>query len=273
MSARLTPDSHRARLLDELAARATVATSDADLGGWWCKSDADLPFRRSNTALPPIGVGEDAEACRAAVADVVAWYRARGRRAIIQVSQADPQVALLDAVLEDLGLQREAPIEVWIAECAEVSARAAGAPGCSVSTIRGVDEGWCSTYGKLRGGDPSAEQRTQAYGRMLDRLGGRVVGATARDQDGTIGVGFGVVEGDWVGVFGMATDPARRRQGVASGVVAALVEAGTPLGATWAYLQVEVDNAPALALYAGLGFVPSHASHYRVTAPDGAQGC
>jgi ribosomal protein S18 acetylase RimI-like enzyme len=44
-------------------------------------------------------------------------------------------------------------------------------------------------------------------------------------------------------------------------------------GARRAYLQVEVDNLPALRLYDGLGFQPSHDYHYRSEGSDAAQGC
>ena len=54
-------------------------------------------------------------------------------------------------------------------------------------------------------------------------------------------------------------------QGLAVAVMAALLEWGAERGATTAYLQVLGDNAPALALYEGMGFTTHHA--YRYLAP------
>ncbi|MBA2956049.1 GNAT family N-acetyltransferase [Nocardioides sp. MAH-18] len=71
---------------------------------------------------------------------------------------------------------------------------------------------------------------------------------------------------DWVGLRGIEVDPDRRRQGLGLAVVAALLEWGAERGATTAYLQVLGDNAPALALYASLGFTTHHA--YRYVAPS-----
>lgn len=70
---------------------------------------------------------------------------------------------------------------------------------------------------------------------------------------------------DWVGFRGIHVHPAHRRQGLALVVMAALLEWGAERGARTAYLQVLSDNAPAIALYGGLGFVTHHA--YRYLAP------
>ena len=47
--------------------------------------------------------------------------------------------------------------------------------------------------------------------------------------------------------------------------MAELLDWGAEQGATTAYLQVEADNDPALALYERLGFVTHHT--YRYLAP------
>lgn len=69
---------------------------------------------------------------------------------------------------------------------------------------------------------------------------------------------------DWVGVGGVSVAAEHRRQGLGLTVMAALVEWGAERGATTACLQVLADNAPALALYAGLGFRTHHAYRYLV---------
>jgi ribosomal protein S18 acetylase RimI-like enzyme len=44
--------------------------------------------------------------------------------------------------------------------------------------------------------------------------------------------------------------------------MAELLEWGAERGATTVWLQVETDNQPALALYAGLGFRVHHTNRY-----------
>ena len=97
-------------------------------------------------------------------------------------------------------------------------------------------------------------RRTSEDGDLVTvRIGDRASGIAAYDRD-------------WVGFRGIEVAPEHRRQGLGLAVMAALLEWGAERGATTAYLQVLGDNAPALALYDGLGFVTHHA--YRYLSPE-----
>jgi ribosomal protein S18 acetylase RimI-like enzyme len=78
------------------------------------------------------------------------------------------------------------------------------------------------------------------------------------------GRGEAGLDGDWLGVHGVYVEPPQRRQGVATHLLRALVEGGAERGATTVWLHVETDNAPALALYEGLGFVEHHTCRYLI---------
>jgi GNAT superfamily N-acetyltransferase len=273
---RLVDGDDERQVLDEVAASATVAGTDVRVAGWRCKADGSVPFRRCNVAIPPPGAARDHEVLAAALGEVAGWYHRRGQRLIVQVSSADPGAVALDRALADRGFAVEAPVDLLVAPITTLTAtpatgseghEGAPAPHLAVRVVRGVDEGWVGRYGLLHGASPRDRARTEAYGRMLAALGDRVVAAAADVGGRPAGVGFGVVDRGWLGVFGMATDPGLRRRGIATAVVGALARAGVEAGATRAYLQVEVDNAPALALYRRLGFAPSHRYHYRVDAP------
>ncbi|WP_210648941.1 N-acetyltransferase [Nocardioides sp. SYSU D00065] len=82
--------------------------------------------------------------------------------------------------------------------------------------------------------------------------------ATVRDD----ATGTGVLSGDWLLVEGLAVDPAQRRRGLASAVLAELLDWGAARGARTAMLHVETANAGALALYARHGFVTHHTNRY-----------
>ncbi|MGZ4447996.1 MAG: GNAT family N-acetyltransferase, partial [Nocardioides sp.] len=74
--------------------------------------------------------------------------------------------------------------------------------------------------------------------------------------------GVAAYDRDWVGFRSIEVAPDARRRGLGLAVMAALLEWGAERGARTAYLQVLGDNAPALALYAGLGFSTHHAYRY-----------
>ncbi len=267
----------RGRLLGELAARATVAAEQESIDGWWLKV-ADLPFRRCNAVLPPVGAGLDAAAAERALDTVERWYAERGRRVVVQVSSVDPGAEALDALLAARGYEIEAPVHVHT--CSLERAREDGPtraidPGLRVEVREGIDEAWARHYGAAHGGDDAARERTEAYGRMLQVLAGDALGVAASVDGEPAGVGFGVLDQGWLGIFGMGTAPTFRGRGVATAVVRALLERAAERGAIGAYLQVETDNPVAISLYEGLGFRRDHGYHYRVSATPGAlpSGC
>ena len=59
-------------------------------------------------------------------------------------------------------------------------------------------------------------------------------------------------------------DPGYRRQGLGAAITAAACEHAARRAVARVFLQVEVNNEPAQALYRGLGFRYSHRYHYRV---------
>ncbi len=95
----------------------------------------------------------------------------------------------------------------------------------------------------------------------LDTDGPRTL-ATVTGPDGPVARGRSALDGDWVGLHDLWTDPAHRRRGLSAGIVAHLLDAAAARGALTAYLQVRLDNPEARALYEGLGFAPHHSYRY-----------
>ena len=88
---------------------------------------------------------------------------------------------------------------------------------------------------------------------------------TGRETNGrpAVAVARGAVDDDWLGVMAVEVAPDYRRQGLARAVTAGLWDWGRAQGAARSYLQVLVDNAPAVALYERLGYWVHHDYHYR----------
>ncbi|MEJ0064699.1 MAG: GNAT family N-acetyltransferase [Caulobacteraceae bacterium] len=79
--------------------------------------------------------------------------------------------------------------------------------------------------------------------------------ALIRREDQPAAVGACAVEGEWAGIMGMRTAPAFRRQGLARRLFRTLMAFAASAGAVRAYLQVDQDNASAIALYEPRGRV------------------
>jgi len=78
-----------------------------------------------------------------------------------------------------------------------------------------------------------------------------------------IACGLGVLEETWIGLYDIVTREDRRGRGHGSLVVRSLLAWARDNGASDAYLQVMIDNAPAQALYAKLGFREAYQYAYR----------
>ena len=80
----------------------------------------------------------------------------------------------------------------------------------------------------------------------------------------TIGVGLGVVEGAFIGLFDIVVDKAYRHTGLGYLIVENLLRWGRNKGANTAYLQVISDNIPAISLYEKMGFTEIYQYWYRM---------
>jgi ribosomal-protein-alanine N-acetyltransferase len=76
----------------------------------------------------------------------------------------------------------------------------------------------------------------------------------ARAEDGVHGFILARAIAGEAEILTLAVDPAVRRQGVARALVHAAATAARAAGAETLFLEVAVDNLPAIALYEGAGF-------------------
>lgn len=85
---------------------------------------------------------------------------------------------------------------------------------------------------------------------------------------GRVARGSGAVPGDedWAGITDVWVSPGRRRQGLGTVVMAAMLDWAAERGATTVFLQVRGDNPGAIAAYERLGFLTHHAYRYLTPA-------
>lgn len=102
---------------------------------------------------------------------------------------------------------------------------------------------------------------TPAQRRVLAGRPGLGFGTATADGQ-VVGIVRGAVIGDLLHIARLAVAPTHRRQGLATGLLAALAHWGEQRGATRCALQVATHNEGAISLYAGLGCRPHHRYRY-----------
>lgn len=196
------------------------------------------------------------------LAEKIAWceavYRAQGLEPCFRIRSTD------DPALEEALVARgyEAEGETCTLLMPALPEAAPDRPGIQLTPR--PSPAWRAAHAGFLGTAPAAIETRR---RLLDRLVLPAAFAALRDPSGVIAaVAYGAVQDGMLCLQWVATDPARRQRGHARAVLASLFAWARAIGATAACLQVEADNAPALALYRGLGFATEiNRYHYRRT--------
>jgi N-acetylglutamate synthase len=240
--------------LQRIASRGWPAEETHPLGGWTLRAAGGFT-RRANSVLPD---GDPGVSLDDALAEVTAWYGARGLPAYLQVTTG-PAAGTHEELVAELdarGWAAEEPQNLVLTGPLLALATSSGPAAVRVSRSREPDEGWLARYGRA-GSSPRAAAVLAA--------GPSVWFAQVPAPEGgpPAAVGRCVVDGRWAGFAAVEVAPGHRRRGLGTAVLAALAQTAAGEGADTAYLQVGRENAGALALYERLGLVVHHEYHYR----------
>jgi len=239
------------RDLEEIAALGWRALETSRLGGWLLRASGGWTGR-ANSVLPLDDPGLPLDE---AVARVEAWYEARGLGARFQVPM--PFGAPLDAFLAEHGWTTTEDVVVMTADLAAVVARIPARDDLPpVSLADRPSGGWLATY-RYRGGPLPGN----AVAVLMNA--DRPVFAEVEQDGATVAVARASVDRGWIGVTAVDVVESARRRGLARQVMRALLSYAADVGARHVYLQVSEHNAPALALYDGLGLTVHHTYRYR----------
>jgi ribosomal protein S18 acetylase RimI-like enzyme len=247
--------------LERTAAAHWRGTEEQWLGGWLLRA-AEGFTGRANSVLP---LGDPGLPLDAALVTVAGWYRARGLPPMIVIPTAldtAPAAETLDNHLSQRSwTSRPGPAFVMVADLPlpgldQVSDPLPTALAVQVTSEPG--DAWAAMY-HYRGQEhlpPVAREvltSAEAQSFVSLRAAGELL-AIARLS----------VAGGWAGLTAVEVSPAHRRRGLGTAITAAACQEASRRGLTRVFLQVEVTNAPARALYERLGFRYSHRYHYRV---------
>ncbi|AWN37225.1 GNAT family N-acetyltransferase [Methylobacterium radiodurans] len=247
--------------VEEACRNAWPAPREAHLGGWLLRA-AGGPTRRTNAVNPLRGPRAGPEA---AVAACEAVFRGLGRLALFRIVSLAPE---LDPALARQGYAAEGASLTLVADLAGDLAEL-GASEDRVSLAEAPDAAWLAFRAAVNRSDPEAER---AYRAMHGAILLPRACATLCIDGAIAAQAYGVLDGDLVVIESVATEEACRGRGYSRRVVSALMRWGRSRGATAACLQVVADNAPARALYAGLGFDREVSRYHYRRAPEADSG-
>lgn len=125
----------------------------------------------------------------------------------------------------------------------------------TVAVARAAGPTWLDRYSKWGG---HSELRTAEIG---ESLGSLTLDMGAFMSPAAIGIA--VIDGSWVGLFDIITDPDQRRQGHGRAMTETMLAWAATQGAERSYLQVVSTNEAAVAMYDALGFTESYRYWYR----------
>jgi len=216
--------------------------------------------RPANSVLP---LGDPGLPLDDALASVTDWYRTRGLPPMIVVPTAVDADSAGQALDEHLSARnwapRPGPAFVMVADLPLTGLRPDGLPaGREIRVTSEPGDAWAAMY-HYRGQDhlpPIAHTvlTSAAVQSFVSITSGDELLAIAR---------LSVADG-WAGITAVEVNAAYRRQGLGTAITAAACQEAARQGIARVFLQVEVTNAPARALYENLGFRYSHRYHYRV---------
>jgi ribosomal protein S18 acetylase RimI-like enzyme len=250
------------RLIETLALRAWPPQVGEPLDGWVLRKHA-APSRRVNSVWPNGWGGALPLARKLELAE--AFYARHAQPAVYQISPAC-QPAGLDEALEARGYAAESQTAVQTCEVGLAIERVRDLAGSTppIEISETLTDHWLHAYIfaqhaaldeiALRRETLVAIRRPTAYALAV------VDGVPAA-------VGRGVLDGGWLGIFGMATHSEYRRRGLARGILGALAGWAQARAAVM-YLQVMESNPGARALYEQIGFRTLYHYHYRQQAPS-----
>lgn len=238
--------------LERVAARHWRGTEEEWLGGWLLRAAEGLTGR-ANSALP---LADPNMPLDDAVAAVTAWYRARGLAPMIAVPL--PLEELDIYLSERKWVTRSGPAFVMTADLVNVAPPPELSAGAAFRIDAEPDDEWLRLY-HYRG----QAQQPPIIKKLLVSAEFQTF-VSVRSGGEAIAVGrLSIAEG-WAGITAVEVDPAHRRRGLGSALTQAICVEAATRGIRRAFLQVEIANTAAQALYQRCGFRCSHRYQYRV---------
>ncbi|MQA93668.1 MAG: GNAT family N-acetyltransferase [Streptosporangiales bacterium] len=239
---------------EQLVAQAWPAAQNERIGDWLLRYSGGVTKRANSVQVLGPAERPGPRELDAAVAEVEGFYAGHGLPSCFQLGPGAPD--WLAGELAGRGYRTVDPTLIMTAPLTGPEPDVPDPEPVTVHDRPSLDwlDAWLSVDG--RGGPeqvPWARTILTGHPSVYAEVGGDSGGPPRA-------VGRGVPQGEWLGVYCMATEPSQRRRGYGAAVLRTLRAWGARRGAERAYLLVTEANKPALRLYERAGF--EVAAHY-----------
>jgi len=240
--------------IERIASHAWPAHEVQYLGGWMLRASYGITHRANSTLiLDELPEGD----IDSAIQIIREFYISQGLPTRFQLTNASVP-ANIDRKIADLGFILEMKVNVQIIS---LDSLFHDITSFHIEIHPVPQQDWLSTYAAVGNYDSFS---LRIRGAIMRRVVQEKAFASAIFKGKVVGVGFGVAENGWLGLFAIYTLASFRHKGIATAITRALAQWGLSKGATRAYLLVEQKNEPANALYNHLGFQNLYYYWYRL---------
>lgn len=227
---------------------AVAPQSMEEIGGWLLPFDAST-IGRAKSAVPL----RHHNLQTADITRIEARYAAHSLPAAFRLADS-AGLAALHAALKESGYRADQPTLVQVANTRDILQMAASAPAQINATAHPA---WAAVY-TATGFDPvDGQHRIAALSRSQSAMYAHITQGGA-----PVAAGVGAFSRGWASIHGMRTVVSQRGQGLARSILVALTQEAQRRGIGRFFLQVEEENAGAIALYAKAGFQTVWRYHY-----------
>ena len=248
--------------LQAIAATGWGFAERAFIGGWDLRAGGGHTSR-ANSALP---VGDSGFPLKQTLEKVQEWYGERDLPARVQTVVGSP----LDQAIAALGhLETERPALRQSAPLGPAleNLKSSTDPHRVAKLTKELPEDYFTAYRRGYG--------IPEFKAILTSGDAPIAFAVVRGDSGeALSVGRVAIDAKsgYAGIAAVATAEHARRRGLARIVLRDLLAFAAEQGAENTYLEVDGENAPALALYASLGYTTAHRYHSRRLSRQGVAG-
>lgn len=240
------------RQIEEISMNAWPALQTIHYDGWIIRF-ADGVTKRSNSINPlyssNLNIHSKIDYCER-------LYRSKNLPVCFKITE-NTQPFNLDQILDSCGYNHEFDISVQLINTTNFSTNI----DSNVIINEFLDDTWLDNYIRMNDMDLSIKP---VFRKIIDQIINPKCLLTLILNGLIVGCGLGVAENKHIGLFDITVDKQYRNQGLGKILVENILRWGKNKGAETGYLQVLIDNTPAIRLYEKIGFREEYKYWYRI---------